>query len=308
VERAAMKAQPPPPGFGSTLDEEALQKRIEGGDVEAIAQFVQRFKDNHLLAIQRERITFFAKLCAKHHATWIVFRLHLQNANSKIKIQSIDQLVKQLVEEWERERAAKAAQPPTQEELDKRKREKDELRDALWSKCKDIAEDPNLLSRFVKIVERYGVVSEGRAIRATYISATSRLAKNAPLSIVREGAAAAGKNFLIKNVLDFIQREDVIKLTTASPLALAYMGGDDPFSMKHKILYVPEAVSIAEREGEANPMATMFRVILSEGEIDHQVVVTRKNNTPVMSGRRPVVKGRFEDTVNVSGAVMSSAF
>jgi hypothetical protein len=30
--------------------------------------------------------------------------------------------------------------------------------------------------------------------------------------------------------------------------------------------------------------------------------------TAVMSGRRPVVKGRFEDTVNVSGAVMSSAF
>ena len=29
--------------------------------------------------------------------------------------------------------------------------------------------------------------------------------------------------------------------------------------------------------------------------------------TPVLSGRRPVVKGRFEDTVNVSGAVMSSA-
>ena len=26
-----------------------------------------------------------------------------------------------------------------------------------------------------------------------------------------------------------------------------------------------------------------------------------------MSGRRPVVKGRFEDTVNASGAVMSSA-
>jgi hypothetical protein len=26
------------------------------------------------------------------------------------------------------------------------------------------------------------------------------------------------------------------------------------------------------------------------------------------SGRRPVVKGGFEDTVNVSGAVMSSAF
>jgi hypothetical protein len=31
-------------------------------------------------------------------------------------------------------------------------------------------------------------------------------------------------------------------------------------------------------------------------------------STPVLSGRRPVVKGRFEDTVNVSGAVMSSAF
>ena len=29
--------------------------------------------------------------------------------------------------------------------------------------------------------------------------------------------------------------------------------------------------------------------------------------TPVVSGRRPVVKGRFEDTVSVSGAVMSSA-
>ena len=36
--------------------------------------------------------------------------------------------------------------------------------------------------------------------------------------------------------------------------------------------------------------------------------MTAMARTPVLSGRRPVVKGRFEDAVNVSGAVMSSAF
>jgi hypothetical protein len=39
---------------------------------------------------------------------------------------------------------------------------------------------------------------------------------------------------------------------------------------------------------------------------DERAAVPRK--IPVMSGRRPVVKGRFEVVVNVSGAVMSTAF
>jgi hypothetical protein len=39
-----------------------------------------------------------------------------------------------------------------------------------------------------------------------------------------------------------------------------------------------------------------------------ELLPVRGGKTPVMSGRRPVVKGHFEDTVNVSGAVMSSAF
>ena len=39
-----------------------------------------------------------------------------------------------------------------------------------------------------------------------------------------------------------------------------------------------------------------------------KLVAAIEDNHTGMSGRRPVVKGRFEDTVNVSGAVMSSAF
>jgi putative protein kinase ArgK-like GTPase of G3E family len=85
------------------------------------------------------------------------------------------------------------------------------------------------------------------------------------------------------SVLDFFPRESVIELTTASPMALIYMGGDDVDYLKGKILNIAEAVVVAEKKdgSEPNPFATMLRTHLSKGFITHQVVVTRFKAPPI---------------------------
>jgi hypothetical protein len=72
-------------------------------------------------------------------------------------------------------------------------------------------------------------------------------------------------------------------LTTASTMALIYMGGDDVDYLKHKILNIAEAVVVAEKKdgSEPNPFATMLRNHLSKGFITHQVVVTRIKAPPI---------------------------
>ena len=62
------------------------------------------------------------------------------------------------------------------------------------------------------------------------------------------------------------------------------------------------------------PTNVAIRQYLNDNKVPQWSLFRARNGTaalartPVLSGRRPVVKGRFEDTVNVSGAVMSSAF
>jgi hypothetical protein len=160
---------------------------------------------------------------------------------------------------------------------------RDAERKRLLALCKTIAESPMLMDDFVKVAHRRGVVREAHAIKTIYLSGTSRLAVKDVFNTVREGAAAGGKSFVTDTVLDFFPKESVIELTTASPMALIYMGGDDVDYLKGKILNIAEAVVVAEKKDgtEPNPFATMLRTHLSKGFITHQVVVTRFKAPPI---------------------------
>jgi hypothetical protein len=245
-------------------------------DSEAIHQFVAQFRKSPALAMRPEHLAMFAALAERDADAWRLLRACLIDV--KVKIRAVDEAVAGKLAALARERARNAPPDTTEED---RQREKDARRAELSEQCKHIAEDPKLIANFVKVVQDSGVVGEERGIKGAYISAASRLARDAPLSVVREGSAAAGKSFLIKKVLSLFPDESIVLLTTASPMALAYMGGEDPLWLSHKIVFIAEAVSIAEREGEVNPLATMLRVILSEGKLVHQVVITRKHGTPI---------------------------
>jgi hypothetical protein len=187
-----------------------------------------------------------------------------------------------------RAEAAEAAKPSPEErerfqrkEDEGRKREADEKREALWRSCSRIAESPTLLADMEAVVHGVGVVGEGAAIRGAYISGTSRLLWKRAICLLRRGAAAGGKNFLLSTVLRLMPIDSVVVLSSGSPMSLVYYGGGDEDALKHKVLYVQEAAILAEKNGVESPLTVLLRVLISEGQIDHLIAVPKPGDTPV---------------------------
>jgi DNA polymerase-1 len=98
--------------------------------------------------------------------------------------------------------------------------------------------------------------------------------------LLRRGAAAGGKNFLITNVVALIPKEDVIQLSGMSATGLVYFGGDET-ALQHKLIVVVEAAALAQRaNGDENPALILVRSLLSEGRIDRLVTVPQRNGPP----------------------------
>ena len=154
-------------------------------------------------------------------------------------------------------------------------------RDRLWSSCREIAESPTLLADMEELVHELGVVGEGASIRGAYLAASSRLCRHGALCLLRRGAAAGGKNYLISKALRLIPDDAVIHMTSGSPLSLVYYGDGDEDAFKHKAIYIPEAAVLAERNGVESSLTFMLRTLISEGRLDHHVVLTQASGPPV---------------------------
>jgi hypothetical protein len=136
------------------------------------------------------------------------------------------------------------------------------------------------MNRMEATAHRLGVVGERQAIRAVYLAMTSRLLKDNAISLLRRGAPAGGKNFLIGVVSRFMPEGSVISISSASPMALIYQG-DDEAALAHKIIIIAEAAAIAQKtNGDENVMAIMLRTLLSEGRIDREVALASKDGQP----------------------------
>jgi hypothetical protein len=143
----------------------------------------------------------------------------------------------------------------------------------LWLSCMEIAESPTLLADMEKIVRRLGLVGEGASVRSAYLTASSRLNKESAICLLRRGAPAGGKNFLIEKTLALIPADRVARMSSGSSLSLVYYGGEDEDALKHMIVYVPEAAVIAEKNHVESPLTTMLRILISEGRLDHNVAL-----------------------------------
>ena len=168
-----------------------------------------------------------------------------------------------------------------QEAAEQRRRETAGEYDRLWSSCKTIAESPTLLADMEEVVHDLGVVGEGVSIRGAYLAASSRLCRHGALCLLRRGAPAGGKNFLVFKTLRLIPDDAVVHMSSGSPLSLVYYGDGDEDAFKHKVIYIPEAAILAERNGVESPLTFMLRTLISEGRLDHHVVMTQASGPPV---------------------------
>jgi hypothetical protein len=208
-----------------------------------------------------------------------------------------------------RSEAAEAAKPSLEEreqlhreEEERRKREVDKERERLRRSAEPIAKSPTLLDDMEDVVHGLGVIGEGAAIRGAYLAASSRLLRKRPLCLLRRGAAAGGKNFLLTNVFSLIPSQSVIAMSSGSPMSLVYFGGGNEDALKHKVLYVQEAAILAEKNGVESPLTIMLRQLISEGCVDHLVAIPQPGATPVTvkikrNGPVPVIITSARDNI-----------
>jgi hypothetical protein len=167
----------------------------------------------------------------------------------------------------------------------------DAERDRLWASCSWIALNADLLAGVELYAHKAGVVNEGSAVRGAYLVFNSRFLDGEAARLLRLGASSAGKNLPVEKTLPFIPWDAWIQISGASPKSLPYYGGDDPDALKHKIVYIPEAVILAKKPGESdNDFTVMLRTLISEGRLVYQTVVTdpasgrRETETIVKNG------------------------
>jgi hypothetical protein len=199
--------------------------------------------------------------------------------SAKAKVEREAKRAEKKAKQREAEEGKQREAEEAQANAERAQAEAEALREQLAERVAPLARDPNLLSRVIASVHRLGVVREDTAIKAVYLTATSRLLQRV-ISLLRRGTAASGKNHLIELVLVLFPPESVIRISASSPKVLAYFGGDDPDFLAHKVVYIPEASSLLAKDGKEHEMAGMLRTLISENRLNYPVVVLREGGLP----------------------------
>lgn len=203
--------------------------------------------------------------------------------STRISIRTVKTDMKNATRAWAEKQA------PTPEELAARKaleaariEAERQAECALVSKrVEPLARDPKLMERMIAFVHSQGIVGEEAAIIAILLTFASRRLRRRALSYLRRGAPSSGKNVVIETMLTMMPPEAVFTASGGSPRSLPYHGGaDNRASLQHRVIYIPEAASIAERNGVENDNTLMLRTLISEGRLHYHTVTTRADGPP----------------------------
>jgi hypothetical protein len=198
---------------------------------------------------------------------------------TKIRRPVLNAFWKQARKQAEREAEQRKAEEAS-ERLERERAEAEALQAQLAERVAPLAKDPNLLARVVAAVHRLGMVGEDIGIKATYLTATSRLLRRRVISLLRRGTAAAGKNYLFEQIMLLFPPESVIVISGSSAKVLPYHEGDRD-SLAHKLIIIPEASSLLAQDGKEHEMAGMLRTLISENKLVYQTVVVRRGGLPM---------------------------
>jgi hypothetical protein len=131
-----------------------------------------------------------------------------------------------------------------------------------WERCREVAEQPNILRSFAAELARSGVAGEERIAKLLYLAVTSRLLSR-PVSVALKGPSSGGKSYLVERVLSLFPESAYYALTAMSDRTLAY--SEEP--IKHRFLVIYEAAGM-----NSEFQTYLMRSLLSEGCVRYETV------------------------------------
>jgi hypothetical protein len=140
-------------------------------------------------------------------------------------------------------------------------------RDAAWSVCKDLAQAPDLIARLLEAGLRLGIAGDRRGILGVSLVMVSRLLSD-PARMLRKGAAASGKSFVIDKLVQLLNDYDYIRITAASARALFY----SPKIFCHRFVYIGEATALVPGKDGDQAFEGALRELISNGRIVYDTV------------------------------------
>jgi hypothetical protein len=133
---------------------------------------------------------------------------------------------------------------------------------AAWKACRDLAREPDILTRAAETVAALGVAGECSAVKLVFLALVSRLLPR-PVSVAIKGSSSAGKSHLVEQSLRLFPEDTYYALTAMSERALAY--SEEPIAHRMLVLY--------EAAGQSGDMGSyLMRSLLSEGRIRYEFV------------------------------------
>ncbi len=139
--------------------------------------------------------------------------------------------------------------------------------EAETKRCINFLKKPNLIKRINQLIEKGGVVREEQNRIFLFVTASSYFTENTLHAIV-QGSTSSGKTHLIKEVISFIPKEDVIKLTRVTDSSFYNYG---EYQLKNKLIVIEDYDGLKEEAEYA------FRELQSNGEIISSTSVKDEN-------------------------------
>jgi hypothetical protein len=140
------------------------------------------------------------------------------------------------------------------------------VKEEAWAHCSALAENGDILDRFVRDLSRLGLVGEERISKILYLCMVSRFLSRI-VSAVLKGPSSGGKSFLVDCILKFFPASAFYALTSMSEQSLAY--SDEPLKKRFLVLF--------EAAGLNSDLASyMLRSLLSEGRVRYETVEKTK--------------------------------
>jgi hypothetical protein len=185
---------------------------------------------------------------------------------------------------WKKQAAAhKATLAPTDEEraeaaakeAEKAATDREAEKASLLSRIGWLARSPDILTEAVQFLWDEGVAGERSALIAVILFMAGRMHKTMPMALLRTGAPASGKSFVVEQALSMLPPDAVVRISGSSPKALVYM--EQPLA--NRIVYVAEAAALLDSNGHEKEFAGMLRVLISEGRLDYHTVAQEERKT-----------------------------
>lgn len=184
-------------------------------------------------------------------------RVELAPLGEDLTINALHRLTReQFPETWSALRASTV--PASLVEHQQRQRRRSEA----LTRCAGLEAHADILDAFGDTLRRMGYAGDLRAAKLPYLVVTSRVLSN-PVSAAVKGPSAAGKSFVVKQVLRFFPDEAYYAVTAMSDKALIYSA--EP--LEHRMLVLQEADGLSEI---AN---LIVRSLLSEGRVRYDTVI-----------------------------------